>query len=177
MKTSTLLLLAALALGSAGTMRAFGFGKAPAQVEVVFFEPKNFTDVRDSYQGDSEKARDATLADLRDYLIKNARKYLAPGQKLTVTVTNVDLAGEFEPWRGAQFDSVRIVRDIYPPCIDLTFRLTDADGQVIKQGKRELRDSAFLMKITMAFHDDPLRHEKALLDDWVSDELGGLKKG
>jgi hypothetical protein len=35
---------------------------------------------------------------------------------------------------------------------------------------------AFLMKLTMGFRDDPLRHEKALLDDWLSAEFHSGKK-
>jgi hypothetical protein len=46
----------------------------------------------------------------------------------------------------------------------------------VASGKRELRDLAFLMKITMGFRDDPLRHEKALLDDWLAEEFRASKK-
>ena len=54
--------------------------------------------------------------------------------------------------------------------------LTEADGAVVKEGKRDLRDMAFMMKLTMGFRDDPLRHEKALLDDWLSAEFHRAKK-
>jgi len=63
------------------------------------------------------------------------------------------------------------VKDIYPPAIKLVFRLTDAEGNVLKEGKRELRDLAFMMKISMTFRDDSVRHEKALLDDWLRSEF------
>jgi hypothetical protein len=36
-----------------------------------------------------------------------------------------------------------------------------------------LSDLAFLMKLTGGFRDDPLRHEKALLDDWLRAEFPG----
>jgi hypothetical protein len=68
------------------------------------------------------------------------------------------------------------VKDIYPPRISLVFRLTDAEGNVVKEGRRELRDLSFMMKITMAFRDDPVRHEKALLDDWLRDEFQRVRK-
>jgi hypothetical protein len=174
MKTSRILLLSALALAGAGVAHAFDPVKGLPKTEVVFFEAQNFTDARDSYMG-SDAGRDATLAQLKDYLVKRATRLLAPGQTLTITITDVDLAGEFEPWRGPEFSDVRIVRDIYPPRINLTFRVTEADGKVVKEGKRVLRDLAFMDRLTMAFKDDPLRHEKALLDDWMSDDLGSLK--
>ena len=98
------------------------------------------------------------------------------GHLLSVTFTDIDMAGDFEPWRGPRFDDIRIVKDIYPPRINLSFRLTDAEGNVVKEGTRELRDLAFMMKITMAFRDDPVRHEKALLDDWLRSEFPRVRK-
>ena len=66
---------------------------------------------------------------------------------------------------------MRVVRDLYPPRLALAFQVTDAEGKVVTQGRRELRDLAFLFKLPLAFPDDPLRHEKALLDDWLEQEF------
>jgi hypothetical protein len=164
-----------LALGVAGAVRALDAVKGPATVEVIFYEPEKFTDVRDGYMG-SDKGREATLDTLKDYLTGRAVRGLTAGQKLAITVTDVDLAGDFEPWRGSQWGDVRIVKDIYPPRLTLVFRLTDADGTVLKEGKRDLRDLAFMIKMTMGFRDDPLRHEKALLDDWLGADFRPAKK-
>lgn len=175
MKTKFLVLLAAWALVGAGTGQALDPVKGPSRVEVVFFEPEKFTDVKDSYMG-TDKGQEATLELLKGYLTTRGVRGLLPGQKLAITMTDVDLAGDFEPWRGPQWGDVRIVKDIYPPRLSLAFRLTDAAGRVVKEGKRDLRDLAFLMKLTMGFRDDPLRHEKALLDDWLSAEFRSAKK-
>ncbi len=175
MKTKPFVLFAALAIVGVGTVLALDPVKGPSRVEVVFFEPEKFTDVRDAYMG-SDKGRDSTLELLKDYLTMSGVRGLLPGQKLAITFTDVDLAGDFEPWRGGQWGDVRIVKDIYPPRISLAFRLTDAAGAVVNEGKRDLRDMAFMMKLTMGFRDDPLRHEKALLDDWLSAELHRAKK-
>ncbi len=168
--------LLGLMLGLTGAAQALDAVKGPAMVEVVFFEPEKFTDVRDGYMG-TDKGRDSTLAMLKEYLISRAARELAAGQKLAITVNDVDLAGDFEPWRSPQWNDVRIVKEIYPPRVVLAFRLTDAEGKVIKEGVRDLRDMAFMMKLTMGFRDDPLRHEKALLDDWLSAEFKAAKKG
>jgi hypothetical protein len=141
----------------------------PARAEVVFLEPKGFTDVRDEYLG--EASRTTYLEQLREHVLERSRRYVAEGQFLSITVTDVDMAGDFEPWLGPRWMDVRIVKDIYPPRIDLTFRLTDASGRVVAEGRRQLRDLAFLMKLSMGFRDDPLRHEKALLDDWLQAEF------
>ena len=148
---------------------------ADSRIEVVYDHPENFTDLKDSEFG-NDKVRDAYMRELKEHLDSRAPRYLAEGQKLSVTITDVDMAGDFEPWRGPRFSDVRIVKDIYPPRINLSFKLTDANGMVIKEDKRELRNMAFQMTSTLAFRDDPLRYEKELLDDWLRIEFGPVKK-
>ena len=176
MKTTRMLLLSALLLAGTEAAHALDPVKGPSQVEVTFFESEKFTDVKDGEFG-TDKGREATLAALKEHLVKRASRNLLPGQKLAVTVTDVDLAGEYEPWRGGQWSDVRIVKDIYPPRISLAFRLMAADGTVLKEGKRDLLDMGFMMKLTDAFRDDPLRYEKELINDWLSTEFRADKKG
>jgi hypothetical protein len=167
-------LLPVFLLGLAPALAAAEGPRTIARAQVEFFEPQKFTDVRDSYQGDFE--RTTYLQQIRDHLLEQAKYYVPDGHLLSVTFTDVDMAGDFEPWRGPAWNDVRVVKDIYPPRLNFAFRLTDAEGQVVKQGKRELRDLAFLMKITMGFRDDPVRHEKALIDDWLRAEFPRVRK-
>lgn len=177
MKTSRFFLVGALAVViGAGAARAFDPVKGPQQVEVVYFEREKFTDVKDDFSG-TERGRDDILETLKDYIVKQASRKLEAGQKLAITINEVDLAGEFEPWRGPQWMDVRVVKDIYPPRINLVFRLTDKEGRVLKEGKRELMDMGFMMKMsTSSFRDDPRRHEKDLLNDWINSEFREDKK-
>ena len=71
---------------------------------------------------------------------------------------------------------IRIVKDVYPPRMDLEFKLTAADGRVIKEGKRQLRDLAFMGKITNNPRDN-LRFEKNLLDDWLKNDFPKDSRG
>lgn len=148
---------------------------ADARIEVLFFEPEKFTDVKDSYMS-SDVDRTTYLDQLRDHLVDQAKYYVPEGYRLQVTFTDVDMAGDFEPWRGPRFDDIRIVKDIYPPRINVTFRMTDPEGNIVKEGKRELRDLSFMMKIPMHSQSDTMRHEKALLDDWLRAEFPRLRK-
>jgi len=143
--------------------------------EVVFVAPEKFSDARDSYTG-TDSGREAILSELRTYLQKDAKRLIPSGDRLFVSVTDVDLAGDFEPWRGGQWDDVRIVKDIYPPRIDLSFRLVNSAGVVVKEGTRNLRDNTFLMYVAAQLRDDPLRHEKALIDDWLRSEFRAPNK-
>ena len=172
MKTPRVLLISLLGLTAGLSVRGAA-DRPPERVDIVFLEPEKFTDVRDGYMG-TEKGRDATLAQIGDYIRARASVLVPEGMKLAITITDVDLAGDFEPWHGSRWDDVRIVKDIYPPRIVLVFRLTDADGKVVKEGKRDLRDMAFMMKLSID-RNDPLRHEKALLDDWLSADFRPVK--
>ena len=63
------------------------------------------------------------------------------------------------------------MREIYPPHIELSFKRLDAQGNVIDEGDRRLRDSGFMMGSSSVMNSDPLRFEKRMLDDWLRREL------
>lgn len=174
MKTNPLLLGALAGLAALSTV-VVGYAAAAtdARTEVIFSQPEKFTDVRDAYNA-SEMGRKANLDQIRDYLVSRAGKFVPDGQKLTVTFTDIDLAGDFEPWRGPEGMDIRVVKDIYPPRMDLEFKLTSADGAVIKEGKRQLRDLAFMSKLSINTND-ALRFDKALIDDWLQNEFRRAK--
>ncbi|EPD35352.1 MULTISPECIES: DUF3016 domain-containing protein [Delftia] len=138
-------------------------------VSVTFDDPSRFDAGRNGTQ-ESEKARRAWVDALAQFLAERAAPRLPQGQRLEVHLTDVQRAGSFEPWRGPQAADVRIVRDIYPPRIDLRFKLLDADGKLLREGSRQLRDATFMMRPDL-YPNDPLRYEKTLLDDWLRAEL------
>ena len=140
---------------------------AADRVEVSFLHPEKFTDAG-RYRG-GEQSREVNLAELARHIEQRAERLLPQGQELAVSITDLDMAGAYEPWRRGAGD-VRVVRNVYPPRIDLSFRLTAADGSVIKEGVRSLRDLAF-GNGNVVYSDDRLRHEKALIDDWLAREL------
>ncbi len=160
-----------LTLTLAGTAAAYAANtKVPTtRVEVNFTEPEKFTDVKDSSFG-TEKGRDATLEEFRDFISNRADKLLPKGDKLTVTFEDIDLAGEYEPWRGPRLDDVRIVKDIYPPRMKFTYKVTNASGAVVKEGEKSLSDLAFMMRLTID-RQDPLRYEKDMLNEWMQADL------
>ena len=153
--------------GQAGGQRQ---GAVPAGiVSVTFDDPARF-DASRSGPREGEKARRAWVDALGHHLAERAAPRLPAGQKLEVHLTDVQRAGSFEPWRGPQAADVRIVRDIYPPRIDLRFKLLDAGGKLLREGSRQLRDPSFMMRPDL-YPNDPLRYEKTLLDDWLREEL------
>ncbi|MEO5958141.1 MAG: DUF3016 domain-containing protein [Opitutaceae bacterium] len=174
MKTNRLFLIAILAAAPMATFAREQPARNP-RLEVSFHEPKNFTDIGDTYMA-SDSARESDLAEIRSYLSDQSRYYVPEGHRLEITFTDIDRAGDFEPWRGARFGDVRIVKEIYSPRMVLAFRMVDASGNVVKEGRRELRDLAFMQKINLGSRSEPLHHDKALLNDWLRSEFPRVRK-
>lgn len=137
----------------------------PSNVVVTYAHPENFTEYRTtpvSERTDTEN----NLAMLKRYMEKRAARMLSSGQHLTIVVTDVAFAGQYEPWPNSPTGWMRVVRRTYPPRIDLHFTLRDAQGKVLKQGERKLSDPGFMD--TISLHDsDPIRYSKVLVDSWL----------
>ena len=140
-----------------------------SRISVTFVQPERFTDAKDSLLG-SPKGTADLLAEIDRYLHTAGVRYVPAGLTLNLTITNIDLAGEFEPWRGPQFDRVRIMREIYPPRFTLEFRLTDSSGAVVKEGQRVLLDQLYLSSAALN-SGDPRYYDKLLLGDWLRREF------
>jgi hypothetical protein len=162
-------LMISLGLLVSGAAMAATPEKTSAPVQVTFTAPEKFTDVREDYMG-SDRGRDALLDQLKEHLVTQGAKYLAPGHRLEIAVTDVDLAGDFEPWRGMNFQDVRMVKDIYPPRVTLDFKLLDAEGKVVSEGQRQLSDLGYLMTVALNT-SDPLRYDKEMLSNWLRQEF------
>lgn len=161
-------------LSAAGALFAAD-AKTASRVTVIFSNPEKYTDVRDNMSDyDNEVGRAHYLPLIQEHLQQQGAARLPAGQQLTITFTDIDLAGDFEPWRGVQYSDIRIIKEIYIPRLAFSFKLTDASGQVIKEGERKLQDLAFQMRM-VGFRDDALRYEKGMLDDWLRDELRPAK--
>ena len=140
------------------------------RVSVVFVKPETFTDAGYSK---NERSSPAILLQLQRFIVETAARQLPESLSLEVKITNIDLAGDFELFRGPQFDHVRVNKSIYPPRIALEFRVFDASNQTIRQSKRELTDLDYQLRIDYS-PNDPLRYEKEMLRDWLRAELRGL---
>lgn len=163
---SLALFLAALAAAPAAAQ--------DAAVTVTFADPEKYADLRLSCVSRDTDVR-RLMGDLERYLVPTAPPLLAPGQRLQITLTSVDMAGDIEDRRGPGRCDVRIMKDPYPPRIDPRFRRLDAAGRELQAGDRKLGDSNYLVNAGPASSTEHLRDEKALPGDWLRTERRGAR--
>lgn len=161
--------------GLAMALAAAAASAADAGKALVRYEhPETFTEAREVRAFAPARNDTDYLRTLRRYIERRATATLQPGQTLELAITDIDRAGSYFPALGSRYP-VRIVESGYPPRIDLTFRLLDSQGQVIREGQRKLTDLSFLYDGTPGISNtDPLRYEKRLIDRWLAKGSGAL---
>ena len=139
---------------------------AQDNVEVTWQNPDHYRDIRPANES-PRRFRERLFRNLVDHLRALARK-LPQGQRLEITFTDIDLAGEVR--MGARGD-VRIVRDTQPAVLTFHWRLLDEGGRPIRQGEERLRGDNATARALSLSHSDPFPVEKALLRRWFSDRI------
>lgn len=138
---------------------ALAAGAASAEVTVNYVEPERFSDLPFSTW-----ERESVLKDLTEHFTRLGAQ-LPPGQNLRLDVLDVDLAGREYPGRGPR--DLRIIKSngVDWPRIDLRFTI-EQNGQVLRSGEAQLRDMAFMDRISRYNDSESLSHEKRMIDDW-----------
>ena len=155
------IILTVVAIAGLGVSTACAAGSA----EVLFPNEARFSDA-----GASASDRAANLAQVANHLKRLAERLLPDGQKLTVEVLDVDLAGTSRPWR-ATGTEVRVLRGRADwPRIELRYTLS-GDGNAARTGKEVIADLNYLQRIGAHGSSEPLKHEKRMLDDWFRARL------
>ncbi|TAL75313.1 MAG: DUF3016 domain-containing protein [Rhodanobacter sp.] len=165
---SRILAYALLATGALLAAPVHAAETPAGNITVTYEHPDQFTEARKLRALAPSRLDDGYLATLKTFIETRAGRMLPPGDHLAITVTDIDRAGSFEPWLGPRLQDVRIIKDIYPPRIDLHFRLTNGEGKLVREGTRKLRDPGFMYDTATRFGSGNLRYEKALLDRWLA---------
>jgi len=139
---------------------------ADGRVKVTFDNPANFTDLKSSNMDDYDPGY---MEELKTYVEQTSREYLADGEKLEITFTDIDMAGEFEPWR-MQASDVRMVKSIYLPRAKFKWVVTDASGKTLREGNEDISDMTYQTNIGNITQDE-LFYEKEMLRNWMRNNL------
>ncbi len=138
-----------------------------AGVTVTFENPSQYTDfsLNDSK---TEGVQKHLTSELEKHFQTLSQSYLPMSQTLEITVHDIDMAGEYEPWRAPSLTHTRIIRDIYRPRIDVSYVLRNEHGETLKQAREAVSDPNYLMKLDAAAYspNDTLRYEKAMIRTW-----------
>jgi len=146
--------------------------KEPHRTTVTYDAPEKFTDFTSSGFGAASEKELKYLTELfSEHVEKQAKQYLAADERLEVVFNDIDLAGQYEPEHGPNWQDIRIYRDITFPRMKFSFRLLGAEGQVRLEGERMLTDMNYNMIIRPAMGDSEYRHDKELLSDWLRAEF------
>ena len=157
----------------AGCAAAAPVDESAARISVAFIEPEKFTDAR---RAELEPTSTGIVGELQKFIITTGARYIPENMTLNIRITDIDLAGDFELFRGPQAGQVRIVRGLYPPHIVLEFEIMDGAATVVKSGKRDLTDINYQLRSVYP-REDYLRYEKDILRDWLRAEFSPLKNG
>ena len=132
-------------------------------VSVTTANPDSFTPVA-AAQKESKAARRAWVEALSEHMADRIAEALRDGERAEVNISDI---------RRATAMSGASSQDVVPPRIALTFKRLSAKGKVVQTASRTLQDNALQLK-GRRYENDPLRYEKALVDDWVTKEFGAV---
>lgn len=135
------------------------------KVVVNYDHPEKFTDVESSYSNGTQMGY---LEDLTRFLQAKAGPKLKADETLTMTFTDIDMAGVIG--MNARASQTRVIRSNYPVRLNFSYTVTDGTGKVVKQGTEELVNN-FPATQTGINRNDPLFHEKDELDSWIRSKL------
>lgn len=163
MKTKQYVVLFSSVLGAVALSASALGGTANVNWE----DPEQYSDLGTDFKDRTNPEH--FMKEMERHIERLAQQELPDGAVLSVNVTDVDLAGRVEPER---LDDVRIMRDIYPPRMKLSYQLM-RDNEVVEEGEASLVDLDYNYNIRRSIlNSDPFYHEKEMIDEWMRSEFG-----
>ena len=134
-------------------------------ISVRWIEPERYADAGRGID------RERTLEVLERHLISLSER-LPAGQRLALEVTDVQLAGELEPY-GRALPEVRVMRGRADwPVIELRYTLSEGE-RTLAQGEARVSDPNYMHSGLSTVRSQPLGYEKRMLERWVQAVAAG----
>lgn len=147
-------------------------------LQTDFTDPTEFRDL--SVNGlNEERSLRIFKTELSENITRAVKRYLPEGTTLQITFTDVDMAGEIQPWRNIHNADIRYIERIYPPRLKFTYQLIrDDSSEVITEGEESISDLAFQMNpaASIRARHESFFYETELLADWIRKTFRDLKK-
>jgi len=145
-----------------------------AETQVTLIEGKKFIDYQLTNYSRS-KSLSILEKDFNKVFVKLSKKYFKNGQSISVTVTNLDLAGDIRFNIGNNNQDIRVVKDASPMKLYFNYKILAKDGTVVSEGeykiKEFLRLSSHTSRLKQRGH---LSHFIPFLEKWFETELSSI---
>lgn len=147
-------------------------GLAAGGITAEFENVGDYTDFSISGMSE-EKTLTIFQAELERELETFAKRYLKEGQALLLVFTDIDMAGDIQPWRNRHNADIRYVEGIYPPRLKFRYTLSDEEDTILAEGEESISDLAFQMSTTAAMRSgfQQFYYEIELLGNWIRKTL------
>jgi hypothetical protein len=149
---------------------AFSSGANAGSAEVKWQNPDKFRDIdpgnstKDSYRKSIEKS-------FGEEFSKQAEK-LPASQKLSVNVTNLDLAGEVDPIPSRGGLQLRVLKNIYYPQMTFDYKITGPGGSVVQEHQQvTIKDMGFMSGSANAGSSQDFYYERRMIREWFNKEV------
>jgi hypothetical protein len=136
-------------------------------IQTEYKDYEEFTDFS-VYGLSEEKTLRIFKTEIEPVLKEMGEKHLGENETMVMTFTDIDMAGDIQPWRNINNADIRYVEAVYPPRLKFTYAVTDADGEVVMEGEENISDLAYQMNSTAVIRNryKHFFYETELLENW-----------
>jgi hypothetical protein len=140
------------------------------EATVKWQEPAKFTDI-DPAEEQKDKF-EATLFKDFDNIFAELAQRLPDNYRWQVTITDLDLAGDARPTIGGAGRKMREIKPNYPPSITFEYKLFDAQNNLLKQDKVDLKDLNFMSRpaAVIGLRTKPFPYEEYMISQWFDQQ-------
>lgn len=97
---------------------------------------------------------------------------LPVGFQLTITVTDLDLAGEVEPMPSRMMDQIRVLKDLYYPKMTFDYQIMNAVGVNVLEAKAvTLKDMQYLSSLSSTRSSESYYYERKMIREWFNKDV------
>jgi hypothetical protein len=148
----------------------FGAGVAQAEVDKPSVEVSSPNAARFADAGESSREIETNVNVLTHHLQNLGKRWLAPGQHLSIEIVELDLAGRVFP--SARHQPLRVLNGGADwPRIEIRYVLSSPAGE-IGRGQDRLSDMTYMVSSYAPATGEPLGYERRMLTEWFRKRFG-----
>ncbi len=146
------------------------FAESSDGVTVEWRDVRKFVDIRTD-RGSQQRFEERVFRELGGHLRLEAEKLLGQGQRLVVTVHNLDLAGEVRMNALGQGNFARVIDEPSLVWMEVEYKLFDNQGSAVLHGRDTMRGQR---PRGLGMYSRNIRSfdiEKEMISEWVASSL------